>query len=491
MESARRTGREQELPAGTHVFALYHEHPAIDFSISARMAEQALRYVEDKRWTYHGMFRSGIPKDSIVVVVNLPFRPDSGYHPGQFVDTSLVDMAELAVASGAALFLADAAFPESADLGLILALQRRNLLPALRGYCATGMHAEPWSVLFDGSQTSSDAYGRLAEDCCYRSVVKGLTQALFPDQEHVEARVTMTKALLPAVAGHFLGDIPPGIVDAPSAGIPAHLSTPSRQMPRHATAEAPHTKEELQKDLESFGIPKDETILLHSSCRSIGPVSGGADTVLDVLQEYFRQGLLVLPTHTWDRINPENPVFHVADTACCTGILPELFRKRPDVFRSGHPTHSVAAYGADAAAYVADDIHCDTPCARNSSWGKLLDRDATIVLLGVTFTRNTFIHGIEEYLDIPGRLTDNHATYYSVGLDGKRTEVQSRRHVGHPSEHFDLIISDCIGKGIVRRGFFGDAPVLWCKARELAAEVSWRLFLEPHLFDDPDPSAKN
>lgn len=487
MESARRTGREQELPAGTHVFALYHEHPAIDVPRSAEIAEQALRYITRRNWTYEGMLRHDIPEKAIVVAVNLPLRQDCGYTPEHFIDESLVAMLEHAAHFGVALFLADAAFPESADLGLILTLQQRGLLPYLRGYCATALHATPWSVLFSDSLTSDDAYERLMEDCCYRSVVKGLVQALFPSQsmEHAAARLMMTKTLLPTVAGYVLGDMPQSDVDVPAVGIPSPQSTPCRQMPRSATTEAPHTKEELQKDLASLGIPNDETILIHSSCRSIGPVSGGADTVLDVLQEYFRQGLLVLPTHTWDRINPENPVFHVADTACCTGILPELFRKRPDVFRSGHPTHSVAAYGADAAAYVADDIHCDTPCARNSSWGKLLDRDATILLLGVTFTRNTFIHGIEEYLDIPGRLTDSHTTYYSVTPDGSRTEVPSRRHIGHPSEHFDLILSDCIGKGIVHRGFFGDSPVLWCKARELAAEVSWRLFLEPHLFDDP------
>lgn len=166
----------------------------------------------------------------------------------------------------------------------------------------------------------------------------------------------------------------------------------------HPVATHPHARQKLENDLAAFGIPQDSTILIHSSCKSIGPVEGGADTVLDVFQDYFRDGLLVFPTHTWDKVNPENPVFILAETPCCTGILPELFRKRPGVIRSGHPTHSVAAYGRKAGAFTADDIHCDAPCARGSSWGKLIDEDAIIMLLGVTFTRNTFMHGVEEWV---------------------------------------------------------------------------------------------
>ena len=114
-----------------------------------------------------------------------------------------------------------------------------------------------------------------------------------------------------------------------------------------------YTKADLKHDLAAMGLTGTETILIHSSMKSIGPVEGGADTVLDAWMEFFAEGLLLLPTHTWRFINEENRVFDVRRSPCCVGILPELFRKRPGVVRSFHPTHSVAALGREAEAYVA------------------------------------------------------------------------------------------------------------------------------------------
>ena len=59
-----------------------------------------------------------------------------------------------------------------------------------------------------------------------------------------------------------------------------------------------YTKEQLKKQVENMGLTGEETILIHSSMKSIGEVEGGADTVLDALIEYFGHGLLLLPTHT-------------------------------------------------------------------------------------------------------------------------------------------------------------------------------------------------
>lgn len=62
-----------------------------------------------------------------------------------------------------------------------------------------------------------------------------------------------------------------------------------------------YTKQTLQQDLAAMGLTGTETILIHSSMKSIGAVEGGADTVLDALMEFFAEGLLLLPTHTWSR----------------------------------------------------------------------------------------------------------------------------------------------------------------------------------------------
>lgn len=122
------------------------------------------------------------------------------------------------------------------------------------------------------------------------------------------------------------------------------------------------TKEQLKEQIAALGIQPTDTLLIHSSMKAIGEVEGGAHTVLDAFSEYLNEGLLILPTHTWWQINSEYNVFDVVNEPSCVGILTELFRKRPGVVRSWHPTHSVAALGKDAEDYVRGEEQFDTPC---------------------------------------------------------------------------------------------------------------------------------
>ncbi|MFS0872648.1 AAC(3) family N-acetyltransferase [Paenibacillus xylanilyticus] len=252
-----------------------------------------------------------------------------------------------------------------------------------------------------------------------------------------------------------------------------------------------HTQESLLDQLHELGIDGQGTLLVHSSMKSLGEVEGGADTVLDAFTDYMKDGLLVLPTHTWSTINASNPMFHVESSPCCVGILPELFRKRPGVVRSWHPTHSVAAKGFDAETFTKDDHLYDTPCARGSAWGKLLDRKATILLVGVDLKRNTFIHGVEEWVDIPGRLTDEHEQLVTILPDGTEISVPSRRHCGLSwSEHFWKVDEVLEHKGAMRQGKLGDAVVRVCDAAKVAEIITEMLKENPDLFSDNLPLAQ-
>ena len=129
-----------------------------------------------------------------------------------------------------------------------------------------------------------------------------------------------------------------------------------------------YTKLDLLQDLADMDLTGQETILIHSSMKSIGPVDGGADTVLDALMEFFRPGLLLLPTHTWRTINAANPVFDV-----CT------------------PTHSMAGYGQQAVSYLAGEELRNTPGTPGGCYDRLKDVGGKILLVGVTHARNTYM----------------------------------------------------------------------------------------------------
>lgn len=143
--------------------------------------------------------------------------------------------------------------------------------------------------------------------------------------------------------------------------------------------------------------------------------------MLDAWCEFYRDGLLVFPTHTWDRVGKKHPVYDSRSDPSCVGILSELFRQRPGVVRSLHPTHSVAALGKDAADYTAGEEHATTPLPRSGCWGKLLDRDATILFLGCSLRSNTFIHGVEEWAAIPDRISPWTEDLTILGPQGRST----------------------------------------------------------------------
>jgi len=134
-----------------------------------------------------------------------------------------------------------------------------------------------------------------------------------------------------------------------------------------------YTKEQLIQQLRDMGIKPTDNLLVHSSMKSLGAVQGGADTVLDALMGVVPEGMLILPTHTWKQMSEEYNVFDPETEPVCVGILPELFRKRPGVVRSLHPTHSVAVYGKGAAKYIRGEENCTTPCPPKGCWGRLKD----------------------------------------------------------------------------------------------------------------------
>ena len=242
------------------------------------------------------------------------------------------------------------------------------------------------------------------------------------------------------------------------------------------------SKDDLINDLERAGFSRHDTVLIHSSMKSIGEVDGGADTVLDALMEFFGdEGLLVFPTLSW-RLNSENPRFYPEKTASQVGVLPELFRQRPGVKRSLHPTHSVAAYGPDAEAFVAGHELFDTPCARRSPWGKLADRGGKIIFIGTGINCNTFFHGVDEW-SLPREKVFKpvQQTLYVV-LGDREMAVLSWRHLPGHSSLFHLPEPELLAAGALNDFRFGDARCRVMAAAPAAETVSEMLKNNPDLF---------
>ncbi|CDB68581.1 aminoglycoside N3-acetyltransferase [Eubacterium sp. CAG:252] len=253
-----------------------------------------------------------------------------------------------------------------------------------------------------------------------------------------------------------------------------------------------YNKQQLKNQLESMGLKGDETILIHSSMKAIGAVDGGADTVLDVWMEYFKNGLLLLPTHTWKTVNADNPVYNPYTTPSCVGLLTNMFMKRDGVIRSLHPTHSMSGYGKNAAEYLAGEEYNNTPCTPGGCYDRLKEVGGKVLLVGVGHERNTYIHSVEEVLNVPNRLSDmpmelvielqeesnnsgklppyNRDDGWKKHTDNKLCrKVYVRKHYNaqqpHISEDFVNLNKIFLDRGVVRKVKFGDADSLLCDAK--------------------------
>ena len=249
-----------------------------------------------------------------------------------------------------------------------------------------------------------------------------------------------------------------------------------------------YTKKDLIKDLHKMGLKHTDTIMVHSSMKAIGPVEGGADTVVDVFMEYFKDGLFMTPTHTWAQMSEEYSLFDPEEEPACVGIIPNIFRKREGVVRSLHPTHSIAAYGPRAEEYVKGEENVITPCQPGGCWSRLLDEDAKILMLGCTHIRNTFIHAVEELLDVPERLTEKPVDFQIKMPDGSIKEVSVHRHynrmTAHISEEYDKLEQAYYDCGAAKKVKFGDADCILCDARKLYEVTKLLLSHEINCFID-------
>jgi aminoglycoside 3-N-acetyltransferase len=205
----------------------------------------------------------------------------------------------------------------------------------------------------------------------------------------------------------------------------------------HKDQKQPVTLPSLVRDFRQLGLTPGMIVLVHSSLSSLGWVCGGAVAVILALEEVLRPyGTLIMPTHTaelsdpsdwrrsspprawWDTIRRELPAFDPELTpAQQMGIIPETFRKQPEVMRSIHPQFSFAAWGQEAIPLLHKH-RLDYGLGETSPLARLYALDGHVLLLGVDHSKNSSLHLAEHRAAYPARKTV--ASYAPVGVGGHR-----------------------------------------------------------------------
>lgn len=169
--------------------------------------------------------------------------------------------------------------------------------------------------------------------------------------------------------------------------------------------------EAIAADLGRLGVAPGGVLMVHASLSALGPVEGGAGTVVDALCAALGPGgTLAMPAFLDESVCIEGivesapaAVVEEARAAWPTdpatapskmGAIAEAFRQRPGTGRSGHPTTSVIAAGPRAAE-ILEPHPLAWATGAASPFARLRAMDAQMLLLGVGFNRLTLLHHAE------------------------------------------------------------------------------------------------
>jgi aminoglycoside 3-N-acetyltransferase len=207
-----------------------------------------------------------------------------------------------------------------------------------------------------------------------------------------------------------------------------------RSRARLAAPPRMHTRQSIGADLAALGLAAADTVLVHSSLRSLGWMCGGPIPVVQALLDVVGPaGTIVVPAQTvqnsdparwgavtgtvvpdawWSAIREHLPPFDPAVTPSAgMGVIAESVRTWPGAQRSAHPQTSFAALGARAEQVLAGhELTCQL--GDRSPLARLEQVDAKVLLLGVGFAVCTAFH-LAEY-----RLPDPPLRDYSCAVSG-------------------------------------------------------------------------
>ncbi len=213
----------------------------------------------------------------------------------------------------------------------------------------------------------------------------------------------------------------------------------------------------ILEKFHEFGVKSGDKFILHSSLKSLGKVEGGADTVIDAMLESVHPGGTVfVPSSTFGK--PFNPTTSTSEV----GWITEVFRKRPGVIRSLHPSHSVAGIGPDAARILAGH-EMTTPMGPGSPLIKLAAEGGFIMLIGATHEGNSTVHCAHELAQVPFLNTFRDMEVFD---DDGNVRI-ARALIPGCSSGFDNVEPLLVENNALRIDKLGNAVIRWMKGQDV------------------------
>jgi aminoglycoside 3-N-acetyltransferase len=226
----------------------------------------------------------------------------------------------------------------------------------------------------------------------------------------------------------------------------------------------PLAQPDIETGLRALGLGPGDAVEVHSSLRSLGPVDGGAETVIAALMQVIGpEGAIVMSAYPVSPAIPLTPEERARGITWKVRILPEgspdktgmgaiadAFAQRPDVLL-GTGLHRVAAWGRDAERH-------------HLGYGHLVEIDGWTLLLGVGIDRVSSMHLADPL--IPETIT----RIFQVPEDIRQDYTASEWSVGYgdtPDDAWAKVWEQARRQGLVNQGRIGNAECSLFRARAM------------------------
>jgi aminoglycoside 3-N-acetyltransferase len=225
----------------------------------------------------------------------------------------------------------------------------------------------------------------------------------------------------------------------------------------------------LFDDLLNLGVRQGDLLMVHGSMRSVGPVVGGVNVVVQAMFDVIGAEGTLAAYVDFEPFYEENddpshiPVFdkRIAQAARDHGILHETLRNWPGALRSDHPDAGVVAIGP-LGQWITADHPFQYGYGMGSPFDKIVQANGRVLMIGAPLDTITLLHYAEHLANIPGKRIHRYrrlmpGEHAPVWIDFEEFDTREPVNDLLPENCFERIVIDHLAAGQGRRGTVGEA----------------------------------
>lgn len=259
-----------------------------------------------------------------------------------------------------------------------------------------------------------------------------------------------------------------------------------------------YDEKDLLATLRAIGVKPGEALMLHSAFGKASGFRGSIEQLTDVFVDAVgTDGHLLMVSLPYRSSSfaylSKLKVFDVRKTPSMMGLVSEMFRRRPEVLRSLHPTHPVLVRGPNAESFIQGHPECLHPCGPGSPFDALAQANGLVVFFNVAFDTYTFFHYLEHMVSprLAFPLYTEQAFEVPV-VDRAGVPRTVRTHVFAPEairrRRFDVFEAALRRRGLIREARLGASRIQAVRVRDTIACVSEMADRGEFFYDTTDPA---